>query len=45
VVLRRWARPGWEIDDPHYTPPAKRTCWTTLAPTSVPAAQMLAADP
>lgn len=45
VVLRRWARPGWEIDDPDYTAAREAHVLGLLAPTSVPAPHLVAADP
>jgi aminoglycoside phosphotransferase (APT) family kinase protein len=45
VVLRRWARPGWEVDDPDFTAAREAAILELLAPTPVPAPALLAADP
>ncbi len=45
LVLRRWARPGWEADDPDYTVEREARVLELLRATPVPAPTMLAADP
>jgi aminoglycoside phosphotransferase (APT) family kinase protein len=45
LVLRRWARPGWEIDDPDYTAHREATILGLLADAAVPAPRLVAADP
>jgi aminoglycoside phosphotransferase (APT) family kinase protein len=45
LVLRRWARPGWDVDDPDYTAQREATILGLLADTAVPAPRLLAADP
>ena len=45
LVLRRWARPGWAADDPDYTPDREARVLGLLAPTPVPAPEVIAADP
>ena len=45
VVLRRWARPGWDEDDPDFTAAREAAILDLLAPTPVPAPALLAADP
>lgn len=45
LVLRRWARPGWEIADPDYTAERELGVLALLEPTPVPAPTLLAADP
>jgi aminoglycoside phosphotransferase (APT) family kinase protein len=45
VVLRRWARPGWEVDDPDFTAAREAAILELLAPTPVPAPALVAADP
>ncbi|HET9968101.1 MAG TPA: phosphotransferase [Streptosporangiaceae bacterium] len=44
LVLRRWARPGWETDDPDYTVERETRVLGLLGPTPVPA-PVVAADP
>jgi aminoglycoside phosphotransferase (APT) family kinase protein len=44
LVLRRWARPGWEADDPDYTVDREVRVLGLLVATSVPAPQVVAAD-
>ncbi len=36
LVLRRWARPGWELDEPDETPEREATVLELLAPVPVP---------
>jgi len=36
LVLRRWARPGWEVDDPDFTAQREANLLNLLAPTAVP---------
>lgn len=45
LVLRRWARPGWEADDPDYTVERETRVLELLRSTQVPAPTMVAADP
>jgi aminoglycoside phosphotransferase (APT) family kinase protein len=45
LVLRRWARPGWEADDPDYTVDREVRVLRLLAATSVPVPEVVAADP
>ena len=45
LVLRRWARPGWEADDPDYTVDREISVLGLLAATLVPAPVVVAADP
>jgi len=45
LVLRRWARPGWEVDDPDYTVERETRVLELLRSTQVPAPAMVAADP
>ena len=45
VVLRRWARPGWEIDDPDFDARREAGALAWLAPTPVTVPELLAVDP
>jgi aminoglycoside phosphotransferase (APT) family kinase protein len=45
LVLRRWARPGWEADDADYTVGREVRVLGLLATTAVPAPLAVAADP
>jgi aminoglycoside phosphotransferase (APT) family kinase protein len=45
VVLRRWARPGWDEEDPDFTAAREAAILELLAPTPVPAPAVVAADP
>lgn len=45
LVLRRWARPGWEADDPDYTAERELRVLELLRTTAVPAPAVVAADP
>ena len=45
LVLRRWARPGWDLDDPDYTARREATVLELLAGGAVPAPRLVAADP
>jgi aminoglycoside phosphotransferase (APT) family kinase protein len=45
LVLRRWARPGWDLDDPDYTAQREATILKLLGPSTVPAPEVAAADP
>ena len=45
LVLRRWARPGWEADDPDYTVDREVRVLALLATTLVPVPGVVAADP
>jgi aminoglycoside phosphotransferase (APT) family kinase protein len=44
-VLRRWARPDWEIDDPDFDARREAAALAWLAQTRVPAPELVAADP
>lgn len=45
LVLRRWARPGWELTDPDFTADRESRILELLAGTPVPAPRLVAADP
>jgi aminoglycoside phosphotransferase (APT) family kinase protein len=45
VVLRRWARPGWDEDDPDFDAAREAAILELLAGTPVPAPALVAADP
>jgi aminoglycoside phosphotransferase (APT) family kinase protein len=45
VVLRRWARAGWELEDPDYTVEREARVLALLRRTGVAAPEVLAADP
>ena len=45
LVLRRWARPGWEISDLDFTARREATVLELLAHSDVPAPVLVAADP
>ena len=45
LVLRRWARPGWEVDDPTLTAAREAAVLELLAHAPVPAPRLVAADP
>jgi aminoglycoside phosphotransferase (APT) family kinase protein len=45
VVLRRWARPGWDFEDADFTAAREAAILELLAPTPVPAPALVAADP
>jgi aminoglycoside phosphotransferase (APT) family kinase protein len=45
LVLRRWARPGWEVDDPTFTAAREAAVLELLAATPVPVPRLVAADP
>jgi aminoglycoside phosphotransferase (APT) family kinase protein len=45
LVLRRWARPGWDADDPDLTAAREQLVLERLADTPVPAPEVVAADP
>jgi aminoglycoside phosphotransferase (APT) family kinase protein len=45
LVLRRWARPGWEVDDSDLTAAREAGVLARLADTPVPAPEVVAADP
>lgn len=45
LVLRRWARPGWEADDPDYTVGREVRVLNLLAATQVPVPEVVAAEP
>ena len=45
LVLRRWARPGWDEEDPDFDTAREAAILELLAPTPVPAPVLVAADP
>jgi aminoglycoside phosphotransferase (APT) family kinase protein len=45
VVLRRWARRGWQDDDPDYTVEREVRVLGLVRPAPVPAPEVIAADP
>jgi aminoglycoside phosphotransferase (APT) family kinase protein len=45
LVLRRWARPEWEVDDPDFTPAREIAVLERLAGAPIPVPQVVAADP
>lgn len=45
VVLRRWARPGWQDDDPDYTVAREVRVLGLLRLSPVPVPEVMAADP
>ena len=45
LVLRRWARPGWDQEDPDYTAQREAIILELLANAAVPAPELVAADP
>ena len=45
LVLRRWARPDWERDDPDLTAAREMLVLERLTDTPVPAPELVAADP
>jgi len=45
LVLRRWARPGWDEEDPDFDTTREAAILELLAPTPVPAPVLVAADP
>jgi aminoglycoside phosphotransferase (APT) family kinase protein len=45
LVLRRWARPGWDEEDPDFSAAREAAVLELLAPTPVPAPAVVAADP
>lgn len=45
LVLRRWARPGWEVDDPDYTVEREIRVLELVRRTHVPTPMIVAADP
>lgn len=45
VVLRRWARPGWDVDDPDFDARREAAVLGLLEESVVPAPRLLAADP
>ncbi len=45
LVLRRWARHGWELADPDFTARREAEVLTLLADSTVPAPRLVAADP
>jgi aminoglycoside phosphotransferase (APT) family kinase protein len=45
LVLRRWARPGWQAEDPDYTVERETRVLALLRSTPIPAPEVVAADP
>ncbi len=45
LVLRRWARPQWSLEDPDFTAAREATVLELLADSPVPAPRLVAADP
>lgn len=45
LVLRRWARPGWELDDPGFTAAREAAVLERVATTRLPVPKVVAADP
>ena len=45
LILRRWARPGWDIDDSDFDARREAAALAWLASTPVPAPALIAADP
>lgn len=45
LVLRRWLRPGWELEDPACTPAQEAAILARLSATSVPIPTVVAVDP
>jgi aminoglycoside phosphotransferase (APT) family kinase protein len=45
LVLRRWARPEWSVEDPDFGPAREAAVLELLAGSPVPAPRLVAADP
>ena len=45
LVLRRWARPGWDVDDPDFSAHREAAVLGLLSGSGVPAPGLVAADP
>jgi len=45
LVLRRWARPEWAVEDPDFTAAREAAVLDLLSDSSVPAPRLVAADP
>ncbi len=45
LVLRRWARPGWDLDDPDFTAAREVEVLELLDRSIIPAPRLVAADP
>jgi aminoglycoside phosphotransferase (APT) family kinase protein len=45
LVLRRWARPGWDREDPDFTVEREAVVLELLSGSSVPVPEVVAADP
>ncbi|MDE3074514.1 MAG: phosphotransferase [Chloroflexota bacterium] len=45
VVLRQWARPGWDIEDPDFNASREMAIYRLLSGTDLPVPRLLAADP
>jgi aminoglycoside phosphotransferase (APT) family kinase protein len=45
VVLRRWARPEWVVEDPEFTAAHEAAVLELLARTTIPVPRVVAADP
>jgi aminoglycoside phosphotransferase (APT) family kinase protein len=44
LVIRRWARPDWELTDPEYTPAQEVATYRLLSSSAVPAPDLVATD-
>jgi aminoglycoside phosphotransferase (APT) family kinase protein len=44
LVLRRWARPGWQDDDPQFTADHEATCLRLIEGAKIPAPRLIAVD-
>lgn len=44
LVLRRWARPGWDVEDEDFNARREASVLELLAPTDVPAPRLVAVD-
>ncbi len=44
-ALRRWCRPGWQADDPWFTPENEAAALTALSGTGLPVPEVVALDP
>jgi aminoglycoside phosphotransferase (APT) family kinase protein len=45
LVLKRWLRPGWDVEDPSFTPAYEAAILDGLAGGGVPAPRVVAVDP
>ncbi|WP_144124483.1 phosphotransferase family protein [Catellatospora sichuanensis] len=44
-ALRRWCRPGWQVEDPWFTPANEVAALTALSGTGLPVPEVVAVDP